>query len=119
MAVVGAAFILAPYLLPGHVLMAAYIAGAVYGLGYGAYISVDWALVAAVLPSGKTFARDMGIWNIGVTIPQVFAAVFGGWMLTLGLTLGSQLFGYSLIFGSFVIFCVAGTVTVRYIRGTR
>lgn len=118
MATVGAAFILAPYLLPGHVLTAAYVAGAVYGLGYGAYISVDWALVAAVLPSGKTFARDMGIWNIGVTIPQVLAAVFGGWMLSLGLALGSQLLGYTLIFGSFVFFCVAGTVTVRYIKGT-
>lgn len=119
MAAVGAAFILAPYLAPGHVLPLAYAAGAIYGLGYGAYISVDWALVADVLPSEKTFARDMGVWNIGVTIPQVLAAVFGGWLLALGVALGSQTFGYTLLFVAFAIFCVLGTVTVRYIKGVK
>lgn len=119
MALVGAAFIGAPYLVPTHVLTVAYAAGAIYGLGYGAYISVDWALVAAVLPSPATFARDMGIWNIGVTIPQVVAAVFGGWLLTLGVYLGDRTLGYTLLFVSFAAFCVLGTVTVRNIKGVR
>lgn len=119
MAAVGAAFVIAPYLVPHQVLVVAYAAGAVFGLGYGAYLSVDWALVADVLPSDATFARDMGVWNIGVTIPQVIAAVFGGWMLALGLALGAPSFGYTLLFVSFVVFCVLGTVTVRYIKGAR
>jgi MFS family permease len=117
MAVVGAAFVLAPYLVPGQVLPLALGAAAVFGLGYGAYISVDWALVADVLPAESTFARDMGVWNIGLTLPQVFAAIFGGWLITLGIVLGSKQLGYSLLFVSFVVFCVLGTVTVRYIRG--
>src|SRR6185437_6497519 len=70
--------------------------------GYGSYLSVDWALVADVLPSDATFARDMGVWNIGLTIPQVLAAVFGGWMLALGVILGSTSLGYTFLFVSFV-----------------
>ena len=116
MAVVGAAFVGAPYLLPNNILLLTFIASAVFGLGYGAYISVDWALVADVLPSEKTYARDMGVWNIGLTLPQVLAAVLGGWLLTLG---GHNRFGYSLLFIWFVLFCVAGTVTVRFINGVR
>lgn len=119
MAAVGAAFVVAPYVVPNQVLTVAYVAGAVFGLGYGAYLSVDWALVADVLPSDATFARDMGVWNIGVTIPQVIAAVFGGWMLAVGLALGAPGLGYTLLFVSFVVFCVLGTVTVRYIKGAR
>lgn len=119
MAVVGAVFVLAPYLFPGHVLLITLGAGAVFGLGYGAYISVDWALVADTLPSESTFARDMGVWNIGLTIPQVFAAIFGGAMLALGASLGQKQLGYTFLFAWFVFFCVLGTVTVRYIKGVK
>jgi MFS family permease len=120
MAAVGAAFVLAPYLVPSQVLMVAYVAAAVFGLGYGAYVAVDWALVADVLPSEATFARDMGVWNIGLTIPQVLALVFGAWILDdLGPALGSRSLGFTALFVTFVIFCVLGTVTVRYIKGVR
>jgi MFS family permease len=119
MTVVGAAFALAPYLVPGHVLTIALGAAAIFGLGYGAYVSVDWALVADVLPSDETFARDMGVWNIGLTIPQVFAAIFGGAMLALGASLGQKQLGYTFLFVWFVVFCLLGTVTVRYIKGVK
>ncbi|MEO7001987.1 MAG: MFS transporter [Ktedonobacterales bacterium] len=117
MAVVGAMFVAAPYLVPGNILTLAYVAAAIFGLGFGAYIAVDWALVADTLPSNATFARDMGIWNIAQTLPQVFALVLGGWLLALGIAVGNPGLGYTFLFVSFVVFCVAGTVTVRYIRG--
>lgn len=117
MAVVGVAFILAPYLMPGQILTIAMVAAAIFGLGFGAYVSVDWALVADVLPSETTFARDMGVWNIGITIAGASGAVIGGWLLTLGKSIGTVEFGYTLLFAGFVVFCVAGTVTVRFIRG--
>jgi hypothetical protein len=59
----------------------------------------------------------MGVWNIALTVPQVLAAVFGGWMLALGVALGAKSLGYTFLFVAFVVFCVLGTVTVRYIRG--
>jgi MFS family permease len=117
MAAVGAAFIFAPYLFTDGLLTVILVAGAIFGLGYGAYLAVDWALVADVLPSEETFARDMGVWNIGLTVPQVLAAVFGGWLILLGTTLGSAQLGYTFLFVAFVVFCVSGTVTVRFIKG--
>ena len=119
MAVVGAVFVVAPFVVPDAILPVAYVMGAIFGLGFGAYVSVDWALVADVLPSEETFARDMGIWNIGLTLPQVLAAVFGGWLLALGAATGNLSLGYTLLFISLVIFCVLGTVTVRFIRGVK
>src|SRR5205085_6661639 len=56
MALVGLIFILTQSL---PVVLAA---GAIFGLGCGAYISVDWALVADVLPWHRSYARDMGVW---------------------------------------------------------
>jgi Na+/melibiose symporter-like transporter len=117
MAVVGAAFILAPILYSGELLPLILGVGALFGLGYGAYLAVDWALVADVLPSEETFARDMGVWNIGLTIPQALAAVLGGWLILLGSTVGSIELGYTFLFVAFVVFCVSGTVTVRFIKG--
>jgi MFS family permease len=119
MAVVGIAFIAAPYLFPDSVLQLALGAAFVFGLGFGAYVSVDWALVADVLPSEATFARDMGVWNIALTLPQVFAVVLGGWLLLLGVALGNSGLGYTLLFVAFVAFCVLGTVTVRNIKGVK
>jgi MFS family permease len=117
MAAVGAVFILAPYLYTGDLLPLILVVATIFGLGYGAYLAVDWALVADVLPSEETFARDMGVWNIGLTLPQVLAAVFGGWLLGLGVLLGNRQLGYTFLFVAFVFFCVSGTVTVRYIKG--
>lgn len=117
MALVGAVFVVAPYLVGGHVLTLAFIAAAVFGIGYGAYVSVDWALVADVLPSEATFARDMGVWNIGLTMPQVVALVFGSWLVALGTAISNTTLGYTFLFVWFVIFCVLGTITVRNIKG--
>jgi MFS family permease len=119
MAVVGLAFIFAPYLAPGAVLTISYVAAAIFGLGYGAYVSVDWALVADVLPSEHTFARDMGVWNIGLTLPQVLALVFGSRLIGLGQTVGHPQLGFTFLFITFVLFCLAGTVTVRNIKGVK
>jgi MFS family permease len=119
MAVVGAAFIAAPYVISGGLLAIILGAAAVFGLGYGAYLAVDWALVADVLPSEATFARDMGVWNIALTFPQVMAAVLGAWLITLGVALGSKQLGYNFLFVAFVVFCVMGTVTVRFIKGVK
>jgi MFS family permease len=116
MGIVGVAFVIAPYVVPGHVLPVLFVAGAIFGLGFGAYISVDWALVVDVLPSEATFARDMGVWNIGLTVAQVFATLFAGALLTV--TNYSEV-GYTLLFVSFVLFGVLGTVTVRFIKGVK
>ncbi len=94
-------------------LLLAMVAGGIFGLGYGAYGSVDWALVADVLPSEERYARDMGIWNIALTIPQVIAFVIGSILLSLAI---SPAFRYTLLFLTFIAYCLAGTITVRFIK---
>lgn len=45
---------------------------ALAGLGWGAFVTADWALASAVLPPGE-MATTMGIWNVATTLPQVIA----------------------------------------------
>jgi len=54
------------------------IAGSIFGLGYGAYISVDWALGTDVLPNKKSAGKEMGVWHIAMTLPQAIAFPFAG-----------------------------------------
>ena len=113
MALVGVIFVLT------HSYTIVIAAGALFGLGYGAYQSVDWALVADVLPSEKSFARDMGVWNIALSLPQVIAPVLGGPLIDSFTRSGNPVLGFQLLFSMAIIYCVIGTVTVRYIRGVK
>ena len=85
--------------------------GAIFGLGYGAYTSVDWALVADVLPSHKDYARDMGVWNISLSLPQVIAPVIGGPLLDSFTRAGQPILGFQLLFAMAIVYCLIGTVT--------
>lgn len=94
-------------------------AGAIFGIGYGAYTSVDWALVADVLPSREHYARDMGVWNISLSLPQVIAPILGGPLIDSFTRSGNPILGYQLLFAMSIAYCLIGTVTVRFIRGVR
>src|SRR5437588_2525544 len=94
-------------------------AGAIFGLGYGAYVSVDWALVADVLPSHHDYARDMGVWNISLSLPQVIAPLIGGPLIDSFTRSGQPVLGFQLLFAMSIAYCLIGTVTVRYIRGVK
>lgn len=48
-----------------------------FGLFYGVYLAVDWALVADVLRDPKAHATDMGLWQTAIVVPQVLAGAFG------------------------------------------
>jgi len=56
-----------------------YLLGLAFGIGYGAYSAVDWALACDVLPDRERSAsRDMAIFHIAYTLPQVFAPALLG-----------------------------------------
>jgi MFS family permease len=48
-----------------------------FGLFYGIYLAVDWALVTDVLQDPKAHATDMGLWQTSIVVPQVLAGAFG------------------------------------------
>jgi MFS family permease len=58
------------------------VAGVIFGLGFGAYTSVDWALGTDVLPSKKNAGKEMAVWHISMTLPQAIAAPFAGELIS-------------------------------------
>ncbi|MBZ9749322.1 MFS transporter [Deinococcus sp. HMF7620] len=82
-----------------------------FGLGYGAFSSVDWALGSDAMPSQSSFARDMGIWHVAFVGPQMTSAPQGA-LLDWGNAQGGNL-GYTLVFGIAALFFVLGVVLVR------
>ncbi len=51
----------------------ALVGASVLGIGYGAYLAVDFALLTQVLPSAMSRAKDLGIINVANSLPQVVA----------------------------------------------
>jgi MFS family permease len=105
-----------------------YVLGILYGIGYGAYYAVDWALACDVLPNREEAAgRDMALWHVSFTLPQVLApAILAGFLhflnepghILLGVSSGHDL-GFRFIFGSAALWFILGTVMVSRIRGVR
>jgi len=93
------------------------ILGAIFGLGYGAYQSVHFALATEILPNAHEYGKDMGIWNLSGNIPSMLAPLFAGLMLDLLERIGERNnLGYTVVFGCSLIFFVAGTILVVKIR---
>lgn len=99
------------------------VMGVLFGLGYGAYQSVDWALASDVLPSMDDYAKDMGVWHIAQVFPQVIATPIAGVLLDqfqfFGKANGMPTLGYTVIFGLAVIYFILGTAFVGRIKGAR
>jgi Na+/melibiose symporter-like transporter len=91
---------------------------ALFGVGYGAYQAVDWALAVDVLPPGDNAAKDMGLWHVSLVLPQVVAPALSGALLAV-LKPISLLTGYVTVFAVTAIWFVLGTVLVAKIRSAR
>lgn len=83
----------------------------VSGFGFGMFQAVDQALMSQVLPSAKSFAKDLGVVNIAATLPQTLApAVAGAIVLT---------FGYIGLFPVGIALSVLGAFAVWPIKASR
>lgn len=124
MAIMCIAFIFCTTL--SHVL----IAGSLFGIGYGAYISVDWALGTDVLPNkDEDAAKDMAVWHISMTLPQAIAAYPAGLLVS---AFGSHkqvvdgetiirytVAGYSALLVCSAVFLATGAILLRNVKGAR
>jgi len=106
-----------------HSFTLAVLMGVVFGLGYGAYQSVDWALASDVLPSMDDYAKDMGVWHVAFVLPQVIATPIAGFLLDKFQPIGNvnniPNLGYTIIFLVAVVYFALGTVFVKQIKGVR
>jgi MFS family permease len=88
------------------------VAAAFLGAGYGAFLSVDQALVTQVLPDAETRSKDLGIMNIGTNVPQALAPVAAALII-------DQLGGYRVLFGAAGLFSIFGATMVYRIRSVK
>ena len=87
---------------------ASLIAAVLFGLGFGAYLAVDQALITQVLPAARDRAKDLGIINIAIVGPS-----------TIGPAIAAPItaeIGYPALFGTTAIVAVLASVLVWRIK---
>jgi MFS family permease len=92
--------------------------GAAYGVGYGLFYAVDWALACDTLPDRSSSAKDMGLFHIALTLPQFVVPFFAGPALD-HFNAQSPNLGYRVVFSSAIVLLFLGTVFVSRIRTVR
>ena len=92
--------------------------GAVYGFGYGLFYAVDWALACDTLPDRSTPAKDMGLFHVALTLPQVLVPAVAGVVIDT-IDRGGGLQGYRVLLAGAAAFYLAGTILVSRIRSVR
>ena len=87
---------------------AALVAAVLFGVGFGAYLAVDQALITQVLPAATDRAKDLGIINIAIVGPAAIGAAIAGPLVTLG--------GYPTLFAGTAVVAALGSIFVWKIK---
>jgi MFS family permease len=87
----------------------------VFGIGWGAFMAVDWALACNLLPTGGA-ARYMAIWHVCMTVPQVIAPLlFGRAGDALNAAMGQGM-GWRAAMLTAVVYVIIGAGLIRKVR---
>lgn len=105
------------------------IAGTLFGIGFGAYTSVDWALGTDVLPTKTNAAKEMAIWHVAMTLPQSLAAPMATIIIeSFGKTVsqkgGEEVIhyttsGYAAVFAVTAVCFALGAFYLKNVRGVK
>lgn len=88
------------------------IFGAVSGLGLGAFLSVDTALMTEILPSEDARGKDLGILNTANTVPGIVAPLVTSGIVSVGL-------GYQPVFVISLVVILIGAFSIFKIKSVR
>jgi len=88
------------------------LAAAVLGIGFGAYLGVDIALITQVLPSANARGKDLGVINIANALPQVVGYTTAALVITV-------FHSYTILFVLAALLASLGAVLVRQIKSVR
>jgi MFS family permease len=84
------------------------VAAVLFGVGFGAYLAVDQALITQVLPAAGDRAKDLGIINIAIVGPSALGPAIAAPI--------TAILGYPALFGATAIVAVLASVLVWRIR---
>jgi len=110
MALASFAFVIAPGSFPLWIL------GICFGVGYGAYTSVDWALAIDSLPSMGNVGKDFAIWGSSTNLSSTLAPALGSVIIYEVSIYAATALGYRVIFAVATLFLIAGAVFALKIR---
>lgn len=97
--------------------------GMCIGLGWGAFISADWAFACSLMPKGKA-GTYMGIWDISTLLPQVISPVLAGAIYqgvyhafaTMPEDSGAEAMAYRYVITALPVYFVIGLWMLRYVK---
>jgi MFS family permease len=84
------------------------IAAVLFGVGFGAYLAVDQALITQVLPAASDRAKDLGIINIAIVGPAAIGAAIAAPI--------THYLGYPALFGATAIVAAFASIFVWKIK---
>jgi MFS family permease len=84
------------------------VAAVLYGVGYGAYLAVDQAMITQVLPAARDRAKDLGVINIALVCPAALGALIAAPLVSLG--------GYPTLYAGTAIVAFLGAIGVWRIK---
>jgi len=92
--------------------------GVVYGVGFGAFSAVDWALGLDTLPDRKRPAKDLGLYHVADSLPRVLLPFVMGFVVDAVNRLSSNA-GYRVTFLVAAALYAGSGILVRRIRAVR
>jgi MFS family permease len=107
---------LAFVIFPENLITWLWLLGVLFGIGYGAYTSVNWALAIDVLPSLEKAGKDLGVWNASTTLPTIMAPLLGSVIINVSAGFGQTALGYRLVFGVAALFFILAAVGVLFVK---
>jgi MFS family permease len=97
-------------------------AGVLIGIGFGSFLSVDWAFITDIIPSSDEAGLFFGFSNIATAGAGVIARFASGPVLD-HFNAGPHILnlpgGYPVIFGMFVAWLIVGTLLILPVRVAR
>jgi len=109
----GVIMALAGFLLAGwHSWTGVIVAALILGVGFGAFTSVDFALMTQVLPTELDRGKDLGVINIANSMPQVLAPAIAAPIV-------AHAGGYPTLYLASSLFALAGAALVYRITSVR
>ncbi|KAL3876847.1 hypothetical protein ACJMK2_034632 [Sinanodonta woodiana] len=91
-----------------------------FGIGFGSFQSVDFALVMDVLPEEKEKAKDIAVWHQALILPNALATPVGGLILDFFESVKCEIgLGYIVLFVVTAVYFLVSGIFVLNIRRAR